>query len=243
MSAKRLLVLLLTACICLLAFSGCSDRNAVPQDELSSKENIVLPPARIGISGETEGRLARSYTFSEAYEASGVVAIIEIGNWICESEEHFCTFFEASPISVYKGELPQSFVISQLGYSEYTVSHYPLFSYGEKLLVFLSAYTEKLDDLEVDDFVFLIGDYSTVAYIAEDGSGNTYLMDWLGVVGNSVPGAKNFVGDPDIYKELKRSFGSSSDIIGVGNSREFQSVILLDDFERAVQNLSQLPGA
>ena len=238
MGAKRLILLLLTTCICLLAFSSCNNASIASQDNFSSREgDIVLPPTRIGISGEAEARLARSYTFSEAYEASSIVAIIEIGSWICESEEHFCTFFEASPISVYKGELPQNFVITQLGYSEYTVSHYPLFSYGEKLLVFLSTYTEKLDDLEVEDFVFLIGDYSTVAYIAEDGSGNTYLMDWLGVVGNSVPSAKNYIGDPDIYKELKRSFGSSSDIIGVENSREFQSVILLDDFERAVQNL------
>ena len=230
---KKLFVFLLIICICFSAFSGCRKTADVPQDDASSEENIVLPPNRVGASGKTELRLARSYTFEEAFETADIVAIIEIGNWICESEEYFATFFEASPIKVYKGDLPQDFIFTQFGYSEYTARHYPLFSYGEKLLVFLSTNTERLDGIEFDTFVYSIGDYSTVAYVAEDDSGNIYLMDWLGMIGNSVPDAKNYIANTDIYEKLKMSLSNSSDIVDQEFPREFQSIILLDDFEKA----------
>ncbi len=202
---------------------------------------IVLPPTRTGTSGFVSGRLARSYTLEEAFEAADAVAIIEVGNWICESEEFSMTWFLSSPIRIYKGELPETFALVQLGYSKYTVNHYPLFSYGEKLLVFLSlAKSEwfEVGGYKIPEFWWIIGDYSSIAYIEEDVSGNTYLMDWLGIIGKSIPNAKNYVGVPSVYRELKKNLKASNDIIGQQDpQRGFQYVITLEDFEKAIQNL------
>lgn len=233
MQKKFIFVIAFSLILCLV---GCGKINTEIVNYSSDvmEEKIVLPAVRVGTDGEAETRLYRSYTFSEAFQEAGAVAIIEIGNWLSESEEHLCTWFEATPITVYKGELPQKFIFGQPGYSKITVSHFPLFSYGEKLLVFFAP--DKMQGFEYENFEFSLGSYSTVGYIVEDSSGHEYIMDWLGVWGCSVPNVKNYIGDVALYAGLKKNLDEIDAILGF-NVREFQSIISVEDFEIEVQKM------
>ena len=117
----------------MLLAAGCSLNTEAPAN--SDEDSIVLPPARIG---ESVGRahLAKYYSFETAFSEADVVARIKIGNWLSEDELLGSTFFEATVLQCFKGDIPEIFILTQSGTASATLQGYPLFTYGNELLLF-----------------------------------------------------------------------------------------------------------
>ena len=146
----------------------------------------VLPPSRWG-EGESQGMLPRTYSLSEAYDAAEVVALVTVGDWLEEELITGRTFFRTTVQKVYKGDIPHEFVLAQEGCSTWTYRNYPVFTYGNQLLLFLikydvSMYRDTYDLVEYPDAYELISTYSTVMYVTRDDSGMSYVLDALGVM-------------------------------------------------------------
>ena len=97
------------------------------------------------------------------------------------------TFFRTTVQKVYKGDIPHEFVLAQEGCSTWTYRNYPVFTYGNQLLLFLikydvSMYRDTYDLVEYPDAYELISTYSTVMYVTQDDSGMSYVLDALGVM-------------------------------------------------------------
>ncbi len=197
--------------------------------------DTVLPPAVIGKTETTESRVTRTYTLEEAFKAAEAVAMIEIGNWLGESEYNFCTYYDAKPVAVYKGELPDSFVFSQSGYSGCTFAHFPLAKFGERRLVFLASCTG--EGYDFNDFMYGIADHQTTCYIGYDGEGNAYILDWNGYLGDGLRKLKNYVGVPEIYRLFRDDMYVKTFIFG-DSDRGFQAVIREDDFAKAISGMA-----
>ena len=65
--------------------------------------------------------------------------------------------------------------------------NYPVFTYGNQLLLFLikydvSMYRDTYDLVEYPDAYELINTYSTVMYVTRDDSGMSYVLDALGMM-------------------------------------------------------------
>lgn len=204
---------------------------------LENPENpdVVLPPAVVGETQAMEARYSIRYSFQEAYDAAGAVAIIEIGNWLGESEYYFCSYYEAKPVAVYKGELPDSFVFSQCGYSGCTFEHFPLPTYGERRLVFLVSNVQK--EYEFYDFKYALADQMTTCFVRNDSEGNEYILDWNGYVGEGLGKLKNYVGVPEIYSQFRDDEYIKDYIFG-DSDRGFLAVIREEDFAKAVSGMA-----
>ena len=129
----------------------------------------VLPPSRWG-EGEAKGMLPHTYSLSEAYDAAEVVALVTVGDWLEEELITGRTFFRTTVQKVYKGDIPHEFVLAQEGCSTWTYRNYPVFTYGNQLLLFLikydvSMYRDTYDLVEYPDAYELINTYSTVMYV------------------------------------------------------------------------------
>lgn len=223
----------------------------------ATQENFVLPPVRVSPDAQAEGRLYRAYTFQEGFEEAEIVAVIKIGNWLSETETHCGTFFEATPLMVYKGELSESFIFYQAGYSEATLMHWPLYSYGEEVLVFLkSTKGMKVEDTYgYKDFVYSIAAYATSFYIVQDDAGCSYIVDWIGEIGRSVPDAKNYAEDGRITGQLRKNLEILDDVCGKRLSYDHyndtytvencsfdnghSAIITVEEFERATKKLRE----
>ena len=88
---------------------------------------------------------------------------------------------------MYKGDIPHEFVLAQEGCSTWTYRNYPVFTYGNQLLLFLikydvSMYRDTYDLVEYPDAYELINTYSTVMYVTRDDSGMSYVLDALGMM-------------------------------------------------------------
>ena len=99
----------------------------------------VLPPSRWG-EREAQGMLPRTYSLSEAYDAAEVVALVTVGDWLEEELITGRTFFRTTVQKVYKGDIPHEFVLAQEGCSTWTYRNYPVFTYGNQLLLFSSPW-------------------------------------------------------------------------------------------------------
>lgn len=119
---RRIFTFLLAAALVLL--TACSSRG-------------TEPPVRIG---EATGNASfnRSYSLMEAFEEADVVALVQVGNWLGEKTEGFpYTYYEADALECYKGDIPAHFTLMQSGASSSTYEDYPLYTYGNQLLLFL----------------------------------------------------------------------------------------------------------
>ena len=128
----------------------------------------VLPPSRWG-EGEAKGMLPHTYSLSEAYDAAEVVALVTVGDWL-EEVITGRTFFRTTVQKVYKGDIPHEFVLAQEGCSTWTYRNYPVFTYGNQLLLFLIKY----------DVSMYRDTYDLVEY--PDDSGMSYVLDALGMM-------------------------------------------------------------
>ena len=199
---KKLLSLFAAAFMLLTA--GCSQ--VADQPVHSGDDPIVLPPTRIG-ENTSKALLAKLYTFETAFSEAEAVARIKIGNWLSEDTENGITRFEASVLQCFKGDLPETFSLFQGGCSKHTIRGYPLFSYGNELLVFL-----RKDETQTDDYAsyWIIGSYSTVLDITYDDDGNRYYADRYGFLGKSMKISPNYFYQNDILSEIY-SYAINSD--------------------------------
>lgn len=104
--------------------------DAAPSNE------VVLPPSQVGTEGFLHTKI-RAYSLTSALENSKAACIITVGDWLSEDPETSSTYFEAAIEEVISGSVPEHIVLCQYGDSKYTMPGSPLFTYGDKLLVFL----------------------------------------------------------------------------------------------------------
>ena len=142
---KKILSLLTAAFMLLM--SGCSQQ---PSSPLSDSDNIILPPSRIG-EGEFNVQLTKRYTFETAFAEADAVARVKVGNWLSEDRENDSTCFEATTLQCFKGSLPETFTLYQTGSSHETLEGFPLFTYGNELLLFLNQGTQPGDKDSLDN--------------------------------------------------------------------------------------------
>lgn len=119
----------------LLLFASCNSAQ-------EQNEDIVLPPNRMN-----EGTaFFVSYNYDDnvinAIKKADAVAHIKIGNWVGEVGENGVgsTYFEAEVMNVFKGNLPQKIRFTQSGYSGGNLNDFPLYTYGNELLIFMREY-------------------------------------------------------------------------------------------------------
>ena len=146
-----------------------------------------LPPVRIGTEGRLRISLEHTYTFEEAYKNAEAVAHIRIGDWIGENDELLLSYYKASVIKLYKGDIPQSIIMLQMGTSKMTA--YPLFTAGNEFLVFLQRVTE-VESSDPNAFISICS-YFTVLDAARSSAGELYFMDRYGRIGATAGLKKN----------------------------------------------------
>ena len=122
---RRIFTFLLAAALVLL--TACSGRG-------------TEPPVRIG-EGTGNACFNRSFSLTEAFEEADVVALVQVGNWLGEKTDGFpYTYYEADALECYKGDIPAHFTLMQSGASTSTYEDYPLYTYGNQLLLFASPW-------------------------------------------------------------------------------------------------------
>lgn len=184
---KKFLCIILASIFLLIAV-GCSG---------SSSGTEGLPPTRIG-SSEIQASFDTKYTFASAVSESDVVARIEVGNWIAEDTALHNTYYEATVLQCFKGNIPTQFTLLQDGCSAGTLKGYPLFARGNEMLVFLKEAT----GVNYDSPYWIIGSFMTVLDISYDDSGTRYYLDRYGFLGETIDIATNYSLQNDTFTEV-----------------------------------------
>lgn len=179
---------LVLAILFILLASGCAE---------SSMENVILPPTRIG-NASIQASFGEKYTFETAMTEADVVARIKVGNWIAEDTELHETYYEATVQQCFKGDAPNAFTLLQDGCSNGTLKGYPLFTYGNELLVFLKEAT----GIEYESPYWIIGSFTTQLDVTYDNSGIRYYADRYGILGGTVQGAMNYALISELSSEV-----------------------------------------
>lgn len=143
--------------------------------DTSVPKDAVLPPAQIS-DGNSDLSYAEILSIPALYSEAESVCMLTVKNWL--GENNVGTFFEANVERVYKGELPDSIVLFQLGNSRYQMEDSPLFTYGDKLLLGL----EEWDSSEFDNAYTSAGVDVSMFYAAVDGNGDCFLIDHRGLM-------------------------------------------------------------
>ncbi len=129
----------------LLALLSCGKGKATVTAVGTTK--AVTPPASVGsmiIRPPTRSANSQydaqscSLSLVELWESADAVAWVSVGNWLSETDHG--SYYDASVIECYKGELPTSIVLEQAGSSAKTYTDFPLFTYGNEFLVFLQGW-------------------------------------------------------------------------------------------------------
>ena len=177
---KTICALLLSALV--LSQFGCG----------SSKESaIVFPPTRVGSSLILSSSPVKVYTFDDAMEEAEAVARITVGSWLGETVDgsnH--SYYEATVLQCFKGDLPEKFTLIQIGSSARTRKNYPLFTAGNELLVFLikaSPYPAAPKIADLTSPYYIVGSFMTFMDVAYDSDGHRYYADRYGYLGGSIP--------------------------------------------------------
>ena len=118
-------------------------------------------PVRVG-KGTMMARLARSYTFSEAYQEADMVADVIITEWRGEMDAGgYTTLFYAQPMTIYKnttGKEQERILLIQQGNSKGTFEGYSLYKNGMRLLLCLKEYdSSKPYYMEGPDNFLIVG--------------------------------------------------------------------------------------
>ena len=206
---KKLLCLIMSL-VMLLLIAGCNTPAADTPTQ-PTEESPVLPPTRIGDHPKTVS-LYKHHTFEEAVEESDAIARIRIGDWLGEVTEGTNTYFEAEVLECFKGELSKTFILAQNGTSRSTIGGFPLFTYGNEFLVFLTRIPDWYDDLpdylNTDYEVYWItGVYVTILNVSYDDSGNRYYAATPYAGGNATFGesmdiSTNYMKDRELFKQI-----------------------------------------
>ncbi len=194
---KKLLCLITSAFILLLA--GCSQ---------AANDSVVLPPSRTG-KNICSASLEKRYTFETAFAEADAVARVKVGNWLYEDNEIKSTYFDATVLQCFKGDMPETFVLKQDGSSELTMEGYPLFTYGEELLLFLN------DGSDADNkaLYWIIGAFTTVMDVYYDAEGARYYTDSRGILGETMDISTNYAQTNNIASEIYAAAASTNPLI------------------------------
>lgn len=198
---KKSVSIITVILIIMSLFTGCNTQN----------EEGVLPPTRLGNETEISALLARRYTFEEAYQEADVVAHVKVGNWLGEEEEKRATYFDATIVEQYKGNAIDEIVLFQDGTSKGTLKGYPLFTYGNEMLVFLKEAVET----EYEDAYWIIGAYTTMLDVVYDEGGNLYYMDRYGTLGETIEASMNSAGDAELRSRLYEKASEKDEMVTV----------------------------
>lgn len=137
-------------------------------------KEVVLPPAQVGTEGFLHSKV-RAYSLTTALENSKAACIITVGSWLSEDHESSSTYFEAEVNEVISGSVPEHIVLCQFGDSEWTLSGSPLFTYGDKLLVFLKDVN--WGSMQYENCYAPAGVDHSFFYIAETPDGGRYAVN------------------------------------------------------------------
>lgn len=157
----------------------------------------VLPPTRLG-SAPIQASLATRYTLDSAVSEADVVARIVVGDWIAEDTEIESTYYEATVLQCFKGNIPTTFTLKQDGCSTATLKGYPLFTSGNEILVFLKEAVA----VSYDSPYWIIGSFTTFMDVSYDNAGNRYYADRYGLLGETVVVDVNYASRPSIFAEI-----------------------------------------
>ena len=180
---KKIIAIVISLCILVAAVGTAT---AV---RFLTKEEPILPPVRVNVS-RTEYLNMSDIRFSTAIkdEECDAVALIEIKNWLGETDG--VTFYDAKVLKCYKGDLDKKIIIGQGGSSEYTVPGYPLFIYGNKLLVALNGSereTITTDGKKITGTTYgIMNVFYQLIRVEEDNNGNLYFMHYYCLSGGDV---------------------------------------------------------
>lgn len=183
---RKLAYIIVVLFILVLTIGGCAN------------SNIVLPPSRMGTEGTFSALFTKRYTFESAFAESDMVALVKIGNWLSEDDVIKSTYYEATIVECYKGENIQNIILKQDGCSDWTMRGFPLFTYGNELLLFL----RKGEVAEYAEIFWIPGSFTTVLDAAESDSGEVYYMDRFGLLGETMDIKTNYALQRPLFKEL-----------------------------------------
>lgn len=142
---------------------------------------IVLPPVRYG-EGSVQATFEKTYTFSTAFEEADVVARVQVGNWLGEDTTIMSTYYEAASLECIKGDIPDTFTLIQDGCSKGTLKGYPLFTYGNEMLLFM----KEASGVDYESAYWIMGAFTTMLDVAYDDEGVRYYVDRYGILGDTM---------------------------------------------------------
>ena len=224
---KKLTSLVISAIIALSGCSASSDKLPVVTDE----NGAVLPPVRYLDDISCHWDLEKAYTFETAFSEAEVVARIKVGNWLSEDNDIDSTFFEAETLQCFKGDIPENFILKQEGSSEDIEDRFPLFTYGNELLLFLNkgssdSYESKCP-IKYDTFYWIIGAFTTFLDISYDADGNRYYADRYNYFLGST---MNIPSNNAVYSEVYEYAVKSDPFLGsLRNKEHYYSYIFSED--------------
>lgn len=221
---KKLCSIISVILILMSLLTGCKNEN----------EEVVLPPTRVGKITEVSALLARHYTFEEAYQEADMVAHVKVGNWLGEEEEKGATYYDATIVEQYKGDKIDEIILFQDGTSNGTLKRYPLFTYGNEMLVFL----KEAVDTEYDDAYWIIGAFTTMLDVVNDEEGNLYYMDRYGILGETIDASMNSAGNTDLRQVLYEAAVANDEIVvEMGYRYEYiYEKAILDNLMESIEN-------
>ncbi len=189
------------------------------------------PPRRIG-AGTMHTSLSQRYTVETAFAAADVVARIQVGNWLEEDTELHQTYYGATVLECFKGDIPKAFTLLQSGCSTFTVEGYPLFTKGNELLLFL----REAEGLDFEAPYWIIGSFTTVMDVAYDTAGNRYYADRYGIFCEEFYDCVNYTSHSTIASEV-RAYAAKVDSIVKTMGYAYPKIYLGNDFERFMEGL------
>lgn len=157
--------------------------------------SVVLPPARYG-EGSVQATFERTYTFETAFAEADVVARVQVGNWLGEDTSIMSTYYETATLECFKGDIPDTFTLIQDGSSKGTLKRYPLFTYGNEMLLFM----KEASGVDYESAYWIIGAFTTMLDVSYDDEGNRFYADRYGILGDTMVAASDdLVADGEIY--------------------------------------------
>ena len=163
--------------LCAMLFMATACTGAEKPISTPEPTEAITPPAR------KAGKMLVTYpygpySFTDAFINADAVYALTVGNWLGETDEGLgVTFFEASIERVYKGEELTSIVLVQEGTSKATIPGYPLFTAGNRVLLFLGKW---IDNSEYKNAFHIIGGSASVCDIVELSNGEQFVIDRQG---------------------------------------------------------------
>lgn len=193
--------LTLTA-IVTLPFAFPTEQPTTPAPE----NQIVLPPVRVGTEGYSQASFhERVSTIENLCEFVDAIAIIRIGNWL--GEDSTTTFYDAEVLSLIAGTIPEHFTLLQSGNSKFTLKFYPLYAYGDEILVFLQKSTHQPEEgcaYPNDNSYWVAGCHTTSLDVVTDEDGNSYIIDRFSLINRSSIELSNLKSNPTVYNTAHR---------------------------------------